>query len=371
MARSSLPICVGTSLSHCCQTPGATILRGGVVAWLAISILFVWSNTPALAQQERDLADLSLQELMDLDVLFVNVLGTHTHLAGEWMIGYKLMFMRMDGNRDGTERISDDEVLEDFPVTPTNMDMAMHMVEVMYAPSDDLTLMVMVPFVSLSMDHLTRTGVRFTTESGGIGDITLAGLYTFYGDVRTDRHRLLLNAGVTVPTGSIDERDDTPAGNLQLPYPMQVGSGTVDLLPGLTYLGESEDWAWVVQGKGVIRLGENSNDYRLGHQFHFDGWGARKVTDWASVSAQLSGRVWGDVDGADPDLNPKMVPTADPNLRGGERVDFLFGFNAYAQSGTLEGNRAAVEVGFPVYQSLDGPQLETDWRWTAVWNWTF
>ncbi len=369
MARSSRLICVGTRLLHRCLTSGATILGRGIVAGFAVSILFVWSNTAAQAQ---DLADLSLQELMELDVLSVNVLGTHTHLAGERMIGYKLMFMRMDGNRDGTEGISDDDVLADFPVTPTNMDMAMHMVEVMYAPSDDLTLMAMVPFVSLSMDHLTRTSVRFTTDSRGIGDITLAGLYTFYGDVRTDRHRLLLNAGVTVPTGSIDERGDTPAGqNLKLPYPMQVGSGTVDLLPGVSYLGESEAWAWMVQGKPVIPLGENGNDYKLGQQFHFDGWGARKVTDWASVSAQLSGRVWGDIDGADPDLNPNMVPTADPNLRGGERVDLLLAFNAYAPSGTLDGIRAAVEVGFPVYQSLDGPQLETDLRLNVVLNWTF
>ena len=95
------------------------------------------------------------------------------------------------------------------------------------------------------------------------------------------------------------------------------------------------------------------------------------MTDWASVSAQLSGRVWGDIDGADPDLNPNVVPTADPNLRGGERVDLLLAFNAYAPSGTLDGIRAAVEVGFPVYQSLDGPQLETDLRLNVVLNWTF
>ena len=354
---------------HRCLRPRATILRRGVVAGFAVSILFIGSGTAALAQ---DLTDLSLQELLERDVLSVNVLGTHTHLAGERMIGYKLMFMRMDGNRDGTDGISDDDVLAGFPVTPTNMDMAMHMVEVMYAPSDDLTLMAMVPFVSLSMDHLTRTGVRFTTDSRGIGDITLAGLYTFFGDVGTGRHRLLLNAGVTVPTGSIDERGDTPAGqNLKLPYPMQVGSGTLDLLPGLTYLGESETWAWMLEGKPVVRLGENDNAYKLGQQFHFDGWGARKVTDWASVSAQLSGRVWRDIDGADPDLNPTMVPTADPNLRGGERVDLLFALNAYAASGTLDGVRAAVEVGFPVYQSLDGPQLETDLRVNVVLNWTF
>ncbi len=40
------------------------------------------------------------------------------------------------------------------------MDMEMHMLGVMYAPSDDVTLMAMVPFVRLDMDHRTRTGAR-------------------------------------------------------------------------------------------------------------------------------------------------------------------------------------------------------------------
>ena len=74
------------------------------------------------------------------------------------MIGYKFMLMRMDGNRDGTDR--------------KTVAMAMHMVEVMYAPSNDLTLMAMFPYLQLSMDHVTRKGLTFTTESQGIGDIS-------------------------------------------------------------------------------------------------------------------------------------------------------------------------------------------------------
>ena len=116
-----------------------------VIVWLlAVLISFGWAPTSLLAQETEEppgeLADLSLEELMATDVVSINVLGTHTHLAGEWMIGYKFMFMRMEGNRDGTDRKTAGEVLQDFPVTPTDMNMAMHMVEVMYAPSNDLTL---------------------------------------------------------------------------------------------------------------------------------------------------------------------------------------------------------------------------------------
>ena len=77
------------------------------------------------------------------------------------------------------------------------------------------------------------------------------------------------------------------------------------------------------------------------------------------------------ISGADPALNPAIVPTADPNRRGGDRLDLLFGFNLYASGETLTGHRLALEGGFPIYESLDGPQLETDWLITVGWQYAF
>lgn len=37
----------------------------------------------------------------------------------------------------------------------------------------------------------------------------------------------------------------------------------------------------------------------------------------------------------------------------------------------MKGAKLAIEGGFPVYQSLDGPQLETDWLITAGLKWAF
>ena len=345
------------------------------VPLLLAAMLIAWANTQLLAQQTQetpaDLTDLTLEELMELDVLAVSVLGTHTHLAGEWMIGYRFMFMSMQGNRDGTTRQTAGDVLQNFPVTPTEMTKAAHMFEVMYSPSNDLTLMAMFPYLRLSMDHLTRSGVQFTTESQGIGDISLLGLYTVYGDAEKGGHRLLVIPGLSFPTGSIDEKDDTPAGYQQLPYPMQLGSGTFDLLPGFAYLGDSENWAWLTEVRGTIRLGKNSRDYSLGDRLHLDASLTRRLTRMTSLTAQIEGFIWGNIDGADPELNPAMVPTADPNRRGGKRADFVLGLNLYAPEGKFKGNRLAIEAGIPVYQSLDGPQLENDWRLTAGWNWTF
>ncbi|MCH7688208.1 MAG: hypothetical protein IH899_16250 [Planctomycetes bacterium] len=174
------------------------------------------------------------------------------------------------------------------------------------------------------------------------------------------------------PTGSIDERDATPMNpNAKLPYPMQLGSGTYDLKPSLTFLSITEKWAWGTQAAVLFRLGRNKHSYSLGDRFNASIWASRKLSDSHSLDIRLDETIWGDVDGADPELNPMMVPTARPDLQGGNRLDLWLGTTYYIPEGRLEGNRLHVEVGVPLHQSLNGPQLETDWLLQSSWSWTY
>jgi hypothetical protein len=305
----------------------------------------------------------------------IGVMGGHTHQQGKWMVAYQYMYMDMDGNRDGTDREDSADVLKDFMVSPLNMTMQMHMLGIMYAPTNKLTLMAMFPYIHKEMNHRTRMGAEFTTRTEGIGDIKASALYTFYQE---STHWFYLNAGLSFPTGSIDEMGHTPMGrNVQLPYPMQLGSGTFDLLPGVTYLGNSGKWSWGSQVLATVRLGENDNDYALGDEFGLNGWVARAWTDWLGTSVRIEGKYWGDIEGADPDIaavnmmGVKIVPTADPGLRSGRRIDLLLGIDLAGKDEALKNGRLAVEGGFPIYQYLDGPQLETDWLLTAGLQWMF
>lgn len=54
------------------------------------------------------------------------------------------------------------------------------------------------------------------------------------------------------------------------------------------------------------------------------------------------------MEGADEALNPMMVPTANPDLRAGRRVDALLGVNFEVAEGALEAHRLAVEFARPV-----------------------
>lgn len=240
------------------------------------------------------------------------------------------------------------------------MPMQMHMLGAMWAPTNELTLMGMLPFLQMEMNHLARVGTEFTTESAGIGDVRIVGLYTV---ARPDRQRLIVQFGASMPTGSIDEKDVTPASapnNARLPYPMQVGSGTFDLLPGVTYLGQTNEWSWGAQATATVRLGKNDNEYRFGNEGQVTAWGARRLSNAFGVSGRILGSIVSDVVDADPDLNPMMVPTAAAELQSGGRIDSGLGINAVVPSGQLHGLRVALELLVPLYQDVDGPQLGLD-----------
>ena len=292
----------------------------------------------------------------------ITVMGDHTHAQGEWMFAYRFMQMTMDGNRSGTDRVSTEAVLNDFMVAPLDMTMNMHMVSAMFAPADHLTLALMIPYIDQEMDHVTRMGMAFSTETDGVGDLGLNALFVLHHGDTTRVHGSL---GLSAPTGSIDERGDTPAmANAKLPYPMQLGSGTWDILPAITALYQTPAVSLGAQASARFRLDENDNDYTLGDRFAMTAWAAYPLNPSLSLSARLAYEDWDDIDGADPDLNPMMVPTARTDLRGGNRLDAGLGANLYIRNGVLSGNRIALEILAPIHQDLDGPQLETDLIWT-------
>lgn len=324
----------------------------------------------------------------------IGVMGDHLHKKGEWMFSYRYMRMHMEGNRIGNDRVSPTTIATTVPnrffgrpmqpptlrVVPTKMTMDMHMFGAMYAPTNDLTLTGMVNYIEKEMDHLTfmggmGTAIRggFTTRSDGFGDVKLSGLYRLYDD---PVHHVHLNMGVSLPTGDIDNRDDVLAPNgmrptLRLPYAMQLGTGTFDLLPGLTYHGSIANVSWGAQYRAEIRLeDENDEGYAWGDKHAVTAWAAYQWAPWISTSLRVDAMTQDSISGIDP-LIVAPVQTADPDNYGGERVDLFFGVNLAGQSGALRGHRLAFEIGTPVYQDLNGPQMETDWMATVGWQKAF
>ncbi len=305
----------------------------------------------------------------------LGVMGDHLHESGEFMLTYRYMNMRMDGTRMGEFEVTFEDVLDDFAITPLNMTTQMHMVSAMFAPADWLTLMGSVPFVLKNMEHLTQAFDFFETNTSGIGDAKVQGLIGLFDE---GPYRAHLNAGLSIPTGSLDLMDVTPAsapGEARLAYPMQLGSGTFDLMPGLTVLAMNEVASVGAQGGAVFHMGENDQGYAQGDLFRLTGWAAYRFTEYVSGSARFEWQRWQDIVGVDETfagaVRTDVIPTVRTDLSGGTRLDLPLGVNIFVPEGPLAGHRLAVEVILPISQDLNGPQLQSDWMVVVGWQKSF
>jgi len=266
-------------------------------------------------------------------------------------------------------------------VVPTQMTMDMHMVGGMYGVTDKLTVMAMTNYTQMHMDHVTyqggmRTTQRgtFSTQSKGLGDTTIGAIYGLDDGLKRG-HQLNVNLGISIPTGSNKETDQilTPMGGTpspRLPYPMQLGTGTFDLKPGMTYSDRQEKFGWGTQFSGRIPLGKNTETYKRGDKIEGTAWLAYEAQYGLSFSARLKAQSQGKIEGQDTAIIAP-VQTADPNNHGGDQAHILFGINLLGQSDSLKGHRIAAEVSLPIYRNLNGPQLETDHTVTLGWQKAF
>ena len=299
----------------------------------------------------------------------ISVMGDHMHAMGEWMVSYRYMTMDMKGLLKGSETVTASSQLTGMTtMVPSEMTMDMHMFGTMHAISDKWTLMGMLNYLDNDMNMVMPMNMTMNAKSSGIGDLKLAGLY----DVAKweDGRRAHLNLGLSLPTGSIDEK----SGTSTLGYGMQLGSGTWDLHPAITYLGQTDRYSYGAQMGGIIRIGENDQDYTLGNKFEATLWGARKITDTLSASAKLDYSNQGEVEGAHKGLTAmqkNMSPGNQATSQGRDITTLGLGLNYYFQDGGLKGHRIAAEWETPLDQKVNGVQLELNSSWTLGWQYAW
>lgn len=292
----------------------------------------------------------------------IGVMGGHTHHAGEWMVSYRYMSMDMDGQRDGTNDLTSQQLFGlGFPVAPTTMTMEMHMIGLMYGLTDSVTLMAMSGYEFNKMDHVTAPaspprammGPSFEMETEGWGDTSFGALVKIYDQ---NRRRAHLNLAVSAPTGNLTPRA----------YPMHTGTGTWDLLPGITYLWQEDAFSGGTQVLGRVHLGDNDHGFSYGDSVKGTTWLSYLLSDIVSVSGRISLEHTGRIDGFDTRFPGSgfMAPPMDGANHGGTWAEVGLGINLLAG----HGNRLGFEAVLPFYQDLNGPQLQRDWMFTVGWQ---
>ncbi|WP_232463792.1 DUF3570 domain-containing protein [Methylovulum psychrotolerans] len=331
--------------------------------------------------------------------------GHMLHKTNDVMVGYRYMYSRQAGDTlHGTGVASDSQIQSQgctqgythtCRVTPAYMDMGMHMLDIMYAPTNWLNVMLMPQFMDMDMDMRNLQGLRFNPtqdhlhgghRTGGIGD---TGMYALFKLFDNGNHHFHATLGLSAPTGDTDimlrRMHGKDSGYLH--YGMQLGSGTWDFKPSLTYTGQWDDWSWGGQFSAVTRL-QNHNDagYALGDMFQTTAWGSYSLTHALSASVrglytvqqQIDGRfnsVAGVIDGVvvknvnpGSKINYSSGPMDYPSSYGGRYWDVGFGLNYTVPAGTLKGNNIGVEWLQPVQDDVNGYQLEREGTLSATWS---
>jgi len=308
----------------------------------------------------------------------IGVMGDHMHKSGEFMLSYRVMAMHMSDNLQGSSSISPDTIVTQVTnpfanppmspptvrVVPKNMQSTMHMLGLMYAPNNDVTIMAMLNLIRRDMSLTTYQGGMgtnvlsdFDTQSTGLGDTKNALLYNLFGNTA---HRVHANVGWIIPTGSIEKSDEvlTPMSmrtTLRLPYSMQTGNGSHQAEIGLTYNGSTEQVSWGAQILHQQAFGRNSERWQIGNLNQLSGWLAYAWSAAFSSSVRLTYRHSDQIEGFDQKITAP-VTTANPENYGGHNLLVGVGINGVL----AEKHRLGLELQIPLNYQVNGIQMDLD-----------
>jgi len=411
------------------QNIPTSIAQETVVLGREPSLLLPWENSKV----DLDSREIWSDKIAASDAP-AGLMGTgHMHRKYQPMIGFWWMYMNMgpdyyEGssalNLNGLEAIR----FAGKPVAMGDVSMFMeqYMPMLMFGLTDNLTFMAMFPIwdkqmdmIGLPMGGFMPTGMhgmsgmtgmggmhtgsgglplqpmppgsRMSMKAIGLGDINFQWIYKL---LDFHRHRIQMNLGFSVPTGSIDETMSDMAGHRVYPYDMQLGLGVPAFIGALTYLGQSEDrrWGWGVQGYSTVPVGRNNQGYAWGNSFFGNGWVSYNFTSFASINFSGVGYYQGEIHGANPtnELSIRTAPfIAMPDIvaswTGGEWAGAALGVNmrmpgfareGFQKAGTspenaLQGNFLTAQIVKPLYQYWNGVQYGMNWMATVSWQWWY
>lgn len=289
--------------------------------------------------------------------------------AGKIRVSYQIEASGRKGYRKGDSQRSVSDLTQ-YSDVPHRIEKQIHTFGFDYAPWERLTLSLKLPFVHNTM-HVTRKspdpGADYSNNSSGLGDIRVALVVPF---MKKGNERLHFYLEGLAPTGRTDERGRIRSNRARdlLPYSMQPGSGTWGVRQGFGYLGHVDWMGWGVAGNVLFRFGKNDQGYRLGNRYDVSAWLSRELMEGLGASLRLSWDQTDNVHGRSR-VGPASNPDSDGYNQGGAHLDLGPGITLAIPA--LGEQRLSVEAVWPLYQDLNGIQLERDWTLRAGWNWAF
>ncbi len=187
-----------------------------------------------------------------------------------------------------------------------------------------------------------------TSHADGIGDLRLLGRYLFNHDMNSGWGGQF---GLKLPTGGFHQTfDGGPQTGGALDRGLQLGTGTTDALAGLSYFGRpTENVGWFAQAL-LQRPLDVRQEFRPSTSLSVNGGVRWLNTSHVTPELQVNARFDGREGGAQADYANSGDTIV--NLSPGVTVDLRRGLDVFAF------------VQMPVYQRVNGLQLEPKWAFS-------
>lgn len=314
----------------------------------------------------------------------ISVMGEHVHKYNEIMVSYRFANMKMSGLMNGTKPISIRESMSApnyssegssriYMNAPVKMSMDMHSLGFMVAPHNYITFMLMTMYFEkeMSQERMPMSGSsRFDVNSNGFGDLDISAMIKILSSETLENQ---LNLGITLPTGSIDKRDSTPASpNSRLGYTMQNGSGTFD--PYLSINNIIKFTKFKVGKQLYFKSSfsqKNSKGYNYGEFLDVKIWFSYNWIKNLSSSFKINYKYRSKMSGSDNEMNPRMSPSMDSKNQGYQKVNVGLSLNFVNHRKVLKNNRLGLEIILPISQNLRGIQMSEDYKTIVGWQYSF
>lgn len=366
-----------------------TLLRGSACALPLLAIAH-----PASAQDEPAPPGNAIVVHGEADTYpAAGLMNEHTHDGGEFMFALRYSRQESGGaNVSDTEKLTDAEVLAaGYSVRASSMVMDMVMLDIMYAPNDTITLMVMPHWMRHTMtmvgidpanagmmdmggmdmggmDHAHRAlafGQTMTHSTEGLSDTLVSASFRLANTPALRAHATL---GVWIPTGKVDRMN---ANGTFVHYGMQSGSGTWDIEPSFTIAGDIGDFGWGLQASYRWRTDDsNASGFAFGDEAKASAWTSYRLSRGASLTGRLGWESEGAIVGHYSGAHGHAAPPDIQGNYGGDVALAAIGMNVALPVSGVGNPQIGVEAGLPIYQDLNGVQLPEQWRIGVTLNTT-
>ncbi|MFP8872995.1 MAG: hypothetical protein VCB42_00360, partial [Myxococcota bacterium] len=152
-------------------------MRRTLFGMIGSLVLAIWSPIGAVAE------DSAMPEVQPP----IGVFGSMIHARGDVLLSYRFQREDYEGLLLGTQSISTAQAATEYGYTviPTALRVSRHIFEARWAPVEEFTVVVALPYYEKELDwQLVPDGPSMTTTVKGFGDMSLNFLYRVFEDAR-------------------------------------------------------------------------------------------------------------------------------------------------------------------------------------------